>query len=222
MATFYPKTSLSLRTKDENLNAKTFSIGYVNAEAGDGTLKALAEKIVELSDLTLQEIYKTTQNDITNAYTDSTLILSTTSAFTSNDPATFIAAVNALDGADTGDFIVNISKLNAAANISIQDLQTWVQNNNKFNAQSFATVINQRLFSPQLGVKAVEFGIAEGSFIWNFGDVATGNYTVTISGTDIGARQLIESLYEGASAEDKSKFSGTSGNRQYTGSIRVG
>lgn len=104
MATYYPKTSLSLRTTDQNDNNKTFSIGYVNPESDDGTLKTLAQKIVDLSELTLYSIYKSTQDDITDASTDTgdaPITINSTTDYFSNDSATFQAAVSSLTGTVT-------------------------------------------------------------------------------------------------------------------------
>lgn len=106
MATYYPKTSLSIRTKDNNENTKTFSVGYVNPESTDGTLKEFALKVVDLSNLALTEVYKTTQDNITNATTDTVVssgwVLASSSPFFSDDSDTFTAAITALSIPDSG------------------------------------------------------------------------------------------------------------------------
>lgn len=50
-----------------NGSTKTFNVGYANPSATDFTLKTFAEKIMELSDGTLETVKRVKTTDITNA-----------------------------------------------------------------------------------------------------------------------------------------------------------
>lgn len=121
MATYYPKTSLSLRTTDANSNNKTFSVGYVNGDAPDGTLKELALKVVDLSNLSLREVYKTEQTDITTASTDTTVSgfsVASSSPFFSTDSDTYAAAFTALP-ATTGTLEIRLGTEQGVSDIKV-------------------------------------------------------------------------------------------------------
>lgn len=70
----YPKTTLSIKGFDTNNQSKSFSVGYVNPACSDGLLKQFAIKLTDLSNITPSIVYKTTQEDITNATTDTTVV----------------------------------------------------------------------------------------------------------------------------------------------------
>jgi len=214
MATYYPKASISIRATDAQLNNKTFSVGYVNGEASDGTLRALAQKITELSELSLSQVYKTEQDNITNASTDNTVFtLADSSPFASTDPAVFRAAVEDLYSADMGNITFQVNADNAAV-IAVSDLKTWASSNQNFNVETFANVINQRLFNPQTGEKLATFSASNGAYHWDFRNADADTYIIQILASDSGAYEFIDSLYDGAT--DKRDFSGSQGSRSYS------
>lgn len=96
MATKY---TLNLKTKDTNLDSKNFSIGYVNPSGSESMYRTLAQKIVALSRLTLNELYLTRVSDVTNGtfFLGKFQIISTTDLF-SKTYATANAKFNQIKG----------------------------------------------------------------------------------------------------------------------------
>lgn len=94
MATKY---TLNIKAKDTNLDSKNFSIGYVNPSGSESMFRTLAQKIVGLSNLTLNELYLTRVSDVTNGtfFLGKFQIISTTDLF-SKTYSTANAKMNAL------------------------------------------------------------------------------------------------------------------------------
>lgn len=195
MATTYPKTSLSVRTVDAAQKSKTFSIGYVNPEVEDGTLKLLAEKITDLSNLSLSEIYKQTQSNITNADTDTALpgaIVRSSSPFFSDDTDTYTAALATIE-TSTGTLQCSINTASGSsdgATVTLSD----IKNSNSFTA--FLNLLNNtvRGLSPTYA-KKIEFVKTTNGVI---GKNNTGytNYFMMWRSTDPQIQIILQSIYD--------------------------
>lgn len=214
-------TTIKLYTADENLNAITKTISNVNPVASDYVLKNFGVQLMNLSDNTLNKVERVETKDITSATDDYVgITITTTSPFASADHATFKDAVDDLDSSGTLSFDLTQSASDGAQ-ISIADLKNWTSRNSNFNAESFATIVNQRLFDLQAVAKNAEF-----KFIPNQGfkliitNSTGGSYRITITGDDTGAYAFIDSLYDGADTETKSYFSGSAGNRKLSKTVR--
>lgn len=60
-------TSLKIASTDANSNTVNTNIGYINESCADSDLKLFATHLFNLSDNTLNQVYKITSTDITNA-----------------------------------------------------------------------------------------------------------------------------------------------------------
>lgn len=96
MATKY---TLNLKTQDPELNSKSFSIGYVNPNGTEGMFRTFAEKVVALTDLTLNELNLTRVTNITNGvYYLGTFEINSTSDLFSKTSSTANAKMNEIRG----------------------------------------------------------------------------------------------------------------------------
>ncbi len=111
-------TKLQLVTRDTNSKSTAQTIGYVNPDASDVSLKTFAQGLIGMSSKTLDTIYKTTQEDITDAgegsggdsgtdtdTSDAGFSVASSSPLFSSNSDTYTAALNNIGG--TGNLMIS-------------------------------------------------------------------------------------------------------------------
>lgn len=200
MATLYPKTSLSIKTIDPNLNSKTFSVGYVNPDVEDGTLKELAVKLTDLSNNTFSEVFKTTQTDITNASTDTDVVrvpLISSSDFLSMDSTTwkaYLAEKSPSGSANIRYSMVSPAGSNESSPLDV-DFFTLRNAPNITNSKDYADFVSARLLSTT-GTKPFVKIVQTESGVWYFETTGTGTFKISMNGSNNGIPAILQDIFD--------------------------
>ena len=218
MAT-YPKATLNLKYTDENNKQKTFNVGYINPEVSDGTLKELGNKLIALTDNTLDEVYKTVQENITNAqpagttYRTPTLI--TTSAFLSTDAETWNQFVTeSVSGSGTFSVSVTDSEDNEIVlfDLTANEFGTILELED-YSGANFWNMIGARLINNYTGEKVANLAFTSNSIQLSSSTVPNFAFKISANGS---TKPLLQSMYDNADETSKTYFTVATSSISFT------
>lgn len=207
MAT-YPKATLNLKYTDENNNQRTFNVGYINPDVADATLREFGGKIIALTDNTLDEVYKTVQENITTPSTDTSaaiLPLTSTSDFLSADSDTWTTYTRSLPS-DTSTLIVNVSddEYNANYSAKMSEIRGFATQTGGSDGKFFIDWLNARLINAGSAEKYFTANLAQsGKLNFSTDNLHGDSLEVQLEGQDGAAKTALQSVFDGISEDDK-------------------